>query len=352
MEFTEPSYIIPGRLTVGAALFCGPPKLGKSWYCLGLGLACVNDFDVLYLALEDTAKRLQGRLKTVLDRRQAPDNFYIYTQWPKLDEGGTGQLNDFLRDHPNCKLVMVDTLAKVRHKRGKNNGLYEDDYEAITGLKMIADRHNIAIVLVHHVNKSKPADILESVSGTTGLTGAADTIMILGRERGQSDGTLFITGRDVEEQDIAMSFDSKTCTWIEMGQAQDYRISKERQEILDIMKREGKPLSPADIAKITGKNKSTTKNLIYSLLDSQLITQISFGKYIVRSLYSLSSKKEGIETAKTTETTVHRDYRDYHNNNIYIDDIDNDIDNNSNKGDAWEPDDCNILPFTDDEIPF
>lgn len=341
MEFDEPNFIIPGRLTVGAALLCGPPKLGKSWYCLGLGLSYAEAFDVLYLALEDTPRRLKNRLGTVLNGRAAPENLYVYTSWPRLDEGGIQQLNDFLDKNPNCKLVMVDTLAKVRHTRGKNTGLYEDDYRAITELKTVADKHGVAIIAVHHVNKTKPTDILETVSGTTGLTGAADTIMILGRERGRSDGTLFITGRDVEEAELAMRFDTRTCTWKEVGEAQDYRISKERQEILEVMRLAGKPLSPKDVAKALGKNESTIKNLIYAMKDCHLIKQISHGKYVHHSLYSLPEEtpkikgSEGIqktmayaehslfkgetgqETTETIETIkTYRLQRLYKNNNI------------------------------------
>lgn len=334
MEFPEQTFVIPGRLTVGAALLCGPPKLGKSWYCMGLGLTWSGKFDVLYLALEDTPLRLQNRLKIMLDGKPGPPNFFFFTEWPKLDKGGIEQLKEFLQLHPLCRLVMVDTLAKVRHKKSKNAGLYEDDYEAVTGLKMVADKHSAAIVAVHHVNKSKPQDILETVSGTTGLTAAADTILIMGRERGQADGTLFITGRDVEEQDLAMSFDKQTCTWSVMGEAQEYRISKERQEILDVLKRAGKPLSPVEVAKELGKNERTTKNLMYALLDSQLIKQIGYGRYIPHSLYSLSgdvsilkasedtqetmphishSLFDGKESQETIQTTGTKDHRDYSN---------------------------------------
>lgn len=283
LEFTEPEYIIPGRVTVGIVLFVGPPKLGKSWYCLGLGLTWAGEFKILYMALEDTARRLQKRLRIVLDGRPAPKNFLISTTWPKLDEGGLQQLELFLAENPDCKLIMIDTLAKIRHKRNKNNGLYEDDYSALTGLKSIADKHGIAIMVVHHVNKSKPTDILETVSGTTGLTGAADTIMILGRDRGQADGTLYITGRDIEEQDLALMFDKTCCTWFEMGSAKDYRISCERKVIIDAIKAAGGTATPKEIAELTGKKVNNVRQLLLKLVNDGFISKTRHGVYALNS---------------------------------------------------------------------
>lgn len=264
-DFPEPNWIIPGILCEGLSLLCGPPKLGKSWMCLGWGIAvssggmalgdiAVEQGDVLYLAMEDTPRRLKSRLINLLQGDAAPDNFYISTEWPSVDNDGLKLLEAWLYQHPKCKLVIVDTLAKIRHKTKHNTNIYTDDYDAVGGLKRIADNHGIAIVIVHHLNKLKPDDPLEQVSGSTGLTGAADATIILKRERGQADGTLFITGRDVEEQELALQFDQQICSWKLMGNANEYKLSREREEIITVFKTIKEPLTPKDVSEMLNKN--------------------------------------------------------------------------------------------------
>lgn len=369
MEFTEPDWIVPGRITVGATLFAGPPKLGKSWYCLGLGISWAGKFKILYLALEDRPRRLQKRLRIVLNGQPAPKNFLISTTWPKLDEGGLQQLELFLEQNPDCKLIMVDTLAKVRHKRNKNAGLYEDDYLALTGLKSFADKHGIAVMAVHHVNKSKPADILETVSGTTGLTGAADTIMILGRERGQADGTLFITGRDIEEQDLAMTFDKACCTWFEMGSAKDYRISCERQVIIDAIKAAGGTATPKEIAELTGKKVNAVKQHLLKLVDDGDISRTKHGIYTLNNnsfntnytndnnfTNYTNDDNDGAATEKVSGKLVGKLVGDNSGGQQgqglqgKVSKV-SEVSENDDHGDAWEPDET-VITLSLDEIPF
>lgn len=292
-DFPEPNWVIPGILCEGLSLLCGPPKMGKSWLCLGWGIAIaaggkafgtmdVNKGEVLYLALEDTPRRLKKRLQTTLQGDPAPDGFHIYTDWPKMDSKDNGliYLKKFLLEHP-CKLIIIDTLAKVRRRVKGNSNAYADDYEAIEGLKALADTHGIAVVIVHHLRKGVSDDPLEQISGTTGLTGAADSLIILKRERGQADGTLFITGRDVEEKELALAFDQQICTWKIMGQASDYRMSKERLEIVALLRSTNEPLKPQEIADTLDKKPGTIRKLLISLCNEGIVKKANYGRYII-----------------------------------------------------------------------
>jgi len=214
-EFKEMLWAIKGIIPEGLTLLCGKPKLGKSWFSLNLALAVVSGgkaFDyvdvergsVLYLALEDSERRLKNRLKKILGNNPPPENFHYAINWGKIDKGGVENLEDWIGKHPDTRVVVIDTLAQIRpEKSGKD--LYLADYNTISKIKKVADRFQVAVIVIHHLRKSVADDPFDQVSGTLGQTGAADTVMILQRSRGSTDAELKITGRDVEEAEYAMN---------------------------------------------------------------------------------------------------------------------------------------------------
>lgn len=222
-DFPEPRWVIPSLLPEGLTILGGKPKIGKSWLALGIAVAtaagertlgCMQTEpgDVLYLVLEDTPRRLKSRLVSVLQGGKAPCNLYLYTAWSKLDQDALLQLSAWLLQHPATKLIIIDTLQKIRQAQ-KNNGLYAQDYEALEGLKALADDKRIAILVIHHLKKGSENDLVDLLSGTTGLSGAADAVWILKRERGTADAALYATGRDFEEQELALEFNRETTSW-------------------------------------------------------------------------------------------------------------------------------------------
>lgn len=144
----------------------------------------------------------------------APEGFDLATEWPKIGEGFEEALREWLDEHPGARLVVVDTLKKVRPQSSPNRSLYEVDYEALEPLLPIAAEYGVAIVIVHHARKTPgDGDVLDEVSGSTGLTGGVDGILVLKRERGKHDATLFTTGRDVEEdQELALRWNNDLTT--------------------------------------------------------------------------------------------------------------------------------------------
>ena len=61
----------------------------------------------------------------------------------------------------------------------------------------------IAIVVVHHTRKASADDPLDRVSGTTGLTGAADSVITMSRSR-----VLEVRGRDIEETEYKLKHEN------------------------------------------------------------------------------------------------------------------------------------------------
>jgi len=174
---------------------------------------------------------------------------HFVTEWPRLHTGGVERLDGWLSDHPDARLVIIDTLEKVRpHTATLDRNLYTADYLVGDRLTPLSKQHAVALLVVHHTRKAVADDPLDLVSGTLGLTGGVDGVMVLRRQRGQADAFLYVTGKDIEEeQDYALNWDAKTTTWAIKGDAGDYAGSDERLAIVELLRQQG-PLNSKEIA--------------------------------------------------------------------------------------------------------
>lgn len=241
-RFPPPRWAVPGLIAEGVSLLAGPPKVGKSWLILGLALGVAAGDDalgsiptqagpVLYLALEDTPRRLQSRMGKILGHRAAPRGLTLATTCPPLPEGGAAAIAGWLARNPDARMVIIDVFAKVRGRPAAVSA-YDADYAAIGHAKKLADDHGVAVVLVHHVRKAAADDFLAEVSGTNGLAGAADATLVLKRPRGEADGMLQVTGRDVDEAEFALRFSAEAGAWTLLdGPPADYAMSGTRAAI-------------------------------------------------------------------------------------------------------------------------
>ena len=290
MTFPEPRWAVPGIFAEGANLLTGPPKKGKSFLVLGaaLGVAAgghalgkieVEAGDVLYLALEDGRRRLQDRVLTMLDGEPAPARLHFYTEWPKLDEGGAERMDGWLTDHPEARLVIVDVMARLQPEAKGGGSLYQAEYQTMAAYKGVADRHRVALVAVHHTRKLVADDWLDMVSGTHGLAGAADTVLMLRREAGKADAVLHLRGRDVPEADHALSFDPPTCLWGLLGDAAQYRLSTGRTEVVALLGERG-AMSPKAVAEALGMARGNVRMLLHRMAQADQVVNVG-GAYAV-----------------------------------------------------------------------
>ena len=234
----KPSFVVDGLIPTGLTLFCGSQKIGKSWLMLKLCL-CVSqgiplwdmptqEGDVLYLCLEDTFCRIQDRLFRLTDEASGRLHFAVASC--KLSDGLIVQLEDYLKDYPDSRLIVIDTLQKVR-TASKDNA-YASDYGDISLIKDFADRHSLAVIVVHHIRKQNDSDVFNKVSGTTGLTGSADATFVLEQEsRASNAAKLYVTGRDTPYQEFKLRF--RDCSWELVERKEQEQI--ERESIPDIL---------------------------------------------------------------------------------------------------------------------
>ncbi len=215
--FPPPIYYVKDLLPCGLSVLGGASKAGKSWLVLWLAMRITRGLPVwdrptrqcgvLYLCLEDSYSRIQRRMYQ-LDEEPAQElRFAIMSD--KLHNGLEEQITDHLRNYPNTGLIIIDTFQRIRDPRSAETGsVYACDYEDMISLKEVADRHNIGILLVHHLRKAKDKeDPFNELNGSNGVMGGLDTCLLLKRTRRSSDtANLMVTGRDMEDQTLSLTF--------------------------------------------------------------------------------------------------------------------------------------------------
>lgn len=221
MNLPTQSYLVEQILPSGLFLLAGSPKIGKSWFVLQLGIAISNGTEflgfktqqskVLYLCLEDTYQRIQNRLIDYED--ESLDNIEFTMQANKLDNGLVKELDHYVAEHEKTKLIIIDTLQKIRTVRG-DGYTYGQDYKEINILNEFVNRTGVSILLVHHLRKMKADDPFEEISGTTGIAGAVDGMYVMKKNKESSNGiNLTATGRDILSFDLKISFNEETHHW-------------------------------------------------------------------------------------------------------------------------------------------
>ena len=288
-QFPPIRYVVRDYLPEGLSLLAGAPKIGKSWWALNVayavaagvpafGSVAVQAGDVLYLALEDNPRRLQNRLR-IMSLDDAPERLTFCTQWPTIGEGAVAEIEAWMDAVRRPTLVVVDVLAKVRDATGGRDNAYEGDYAAMVGLQELAGRSGLAVMALHHTRKMDADSPFDTVSGTRGLTGAADTILVLKKETATGRTVLFGTGRDIAEIETAFELQSDNGTWKVLGAASELGRTDEREAILSTLRKAGKPQSAQEVADMIGKPTSTVRRTLNRMAGADEIEKPSRGLF-------------------------------------------------------------------------
>jgi len=256
-DLNPPRWIIQDLLPEGLGLLAAKAKSGKSWLCQNLAVAVARggqalgnfpaqEAGVLCLCLEDNKRRMRERLSMILEGTSPPEAHLIACEWPHLMKGGMDLLHKHLEDNPSIKLVIIDTWSRFRGRRSSNEDAYHGDYADLQELHSLASLYQTGILLIHHLRKETSEDPLDGILGSTALSGACDFIHILRRKnRTDSSATLFVTGRDLVDQEHALSFQSGI--WRYEGDPRELALTAQRKEIRRVFAAEGKPLTAKDV---------------------------------------------------------------------------------------------------------
>lgn len=302
-SWPEPVWAVPELLPVGLCILAGKPKLGKSWLALQIALAIaaggmalgkkVTQGPVLYLALEDSPRRLQERMKKQGWTTGLPAEFLPLGQFVNqigdLRNGGGERMARQI-EVKGYRMVVIDTLSRA--VLGDQNDVQEMTV-ALTPLQEIAHKLNCGVVVIDHHRKSSDVspDAITDILGSTGKGAMADTVWGLYRERGKADAKLSITGRDVDEQTLALKMDWLTGCWQSEGDADEIEVSQRQQELLETIKTFGKALL-ADLVTATGRNKGNIYKDLQELIAKHLINKTPTKKGEMYSLVETEYKNE------------------------------------------------------------
>ena len=287
--FPPLKWAVEGFLASGLSILAGGPKVGKSILALHLSLGVaiggyvlgkikVKQGDVLYLALEDTERRLQERINgSDLPENCDLSHLTLVYESPRQDKGGLDYIRWWLEGHPDARLVIIDTLQKFRKQFSSKGNMYAEDYDVISDIKKLGDKDNVPMLALHHLKKAKETDDwLNEFSGSQGIAGAADTLFSLKRNRTANEGILHRTGRDVEEKDFQMKLDGYG--WLLLGEATDLTMPEWKLQIINFLKEHG-TVTPMQLSEALGITINAAQKNLQRAFKNGDIRRQGYGTY-------------------------------------------------------------------------
>lgn len=235
-------YIVDVIISKGLVILSAKSKMGKSWFALDLAIAVSNGADflgfntnqgeVLYIDLENTKALTQQRLIKLLNGMDAPDGLTITNDYSTMNDSFLDDITDYLENHKNTSLVIVDVFQKIKKSKSNNKADYDDIYENFTPLKELTEKYNISLILVMHDRKmTDMTDPFANILGSTAIMGASDEVIVIHKKnRNDKDATLSITGRTVRECEYSIRFNRPVCKWEMIGDAAEIQATREKEE--------------------------------------------------------------------------------------------------------------------------
>ena len=291
-EIPEPEPLIEGLLYEGAAILSGPPKTGKSALARCVAFAVTTGRPliggdvprpgaVLYLSLEDGKRRTRKRFADLLRGEPAPPGLCLATEWARQDEGGLDAIEEWITTTPGSRLVILDTLAAFRPRpkgSARTFDRYTFDYDALAAVQALATRHHVSLLVIHHNRKAVADDPMELVSGTAGVTGAVDAVLVLRRPRAEDVAELTVMSRDAEERKVAVVYDGASGWWNLSPDGRAALLTPQRRQILDCLRDlKGETAWPREVAEITSLPTGSVKHLLAKMAEAGDIERTAKG---------------------------------------------------------------------------
>lgn len=297
-SLTPVNWAIEGILPEGLTILDGAPKSGKSIFALNLALALSSDKEmlgkknqsiknVLYLPYEDSERRLQDRIiknKNGMSITIDPKTFFFDgCNPPKIDARSLENMGYIIKEN-KIEVLIIDTLGSaLKNNKRKSHSAYMDDYEVLNGFQRFAIGNKISLLLLHHTRKMKAENVFDEISGTRGITGAADANFVL--QKNKLGGMLSIQGRDIEDQILDLELDTNTLVWKFKGLNNEMKLTPEQIQILNSFEKDNSIiLSPIEIANRIEKADVNIRPNLGKLVNLGILIQPAYGKYKLASI--------------------------------------------------------------------
>jgi hypothetical protein len=321
-QFPGLDWTVPGIISEGFGLLVAPPKAGKSWLVSGIGLASaaggialgwlrVDQRPVLYLALEDGHRRLQDRFRKITCGQPISEGINVIVRAQSHEV--IPMITEFLARQHRPALVILDTLGKIKPPKQSYEDSYQADYRIGSRLKDAVDTSKgSTLLVVHHTRKAESADFVDAVSGTQGIAGSADFVLVLSRKRHDDEAVLSVTGCDIPEADYALKSDDGL--WCLDGvslpdaaeTAEKRRLSDTRSDksmrIFSAVASSPYPMSPAEVSETLGLDNDTVGRYLRRLAQDGYIKRTKRGQYQTVSEVSERPKQPDSDTPDTSDT--------------------------------------------------
>ena len=321
-QYPPLQWVIPDILPEGLAIIAAPPKAGKSYLALDTALAVAGSGrafggircetgDVLYLALEDGCRRLQSRMRQLRPDGDIPARLYFRTEAERISGGLVDKLEDWIEAVERPRLIVIDTWRAVKPEATGRGSAYDEDASGIAPIHELTKRHpGLCVLVVHHTRKTEADDTFANVSGSYGLTGVADTLLVLARH-GEGH-KLCVRGREVEDAEKELQRERETGGWKIMGDARELAKTSERQEILDLLPEAGdEALRTAQIATEIGKDRKAVSYLLKKLRDEGRAESPAYGKWKLSNTPTNYTKSTNWMDGEREESQDFADFADF-----------------------------------------
>ena len=285
---TTSTNIIESLIFPGITMLAGPPKSGKTIFATQMAFAVTSDKflmdkfpakpgSVLYLAYEEGRDLTRQRLVS-MQAEFTPKTFRVEYNWPTLENNGADRLGLYLQSNKDVKLVIIDVYQRFV---GGNKSSYKGEYLALQKIHKIATMFGVAIILLHHTAKKIPPDWQSAIYGSQGVTGVADTTMVLDRPTGDNRGRLRITGRKCPTREFALRFHEAPLGWQYAQTIDGNELSPERLEILEVLNDCRGPVKMSEIANVTCLGKRSVHNMLKKMVGGGLVQKTGHGYYLL-----------------------------------------------------------------------
>jgi len=297
-ELKPIEWVVEGLIAPGLNLIAGKSKIGKSFGTLDLAYQVevggewlekkCSKGNVLYYSLEDGKRRCKNRWKAMGIKPQ--EAWYQFRdrkpRIPLLTMGLEEEIEDWIKNTPDRKLVVIDVYVKVKKTLGgyKLNS-YENDNYNLQNLQTLATKYEIAIVLVHHITKRKEDDVFDEINGSTGIQSNMDSMIVISSDRTKGKNPiLYCIPKDGEPQQFEIALNPK-CIWENLGKPGMAALTKIQNAITKAMKDNSERTSKEIIVKVqvdNGKENWTDKHIqkeVTRLVEKSYLMKTKRGHY-------------------------------------------------------------------------